>query len=150
MKTKAVGPNPITAPKLDNEHASLLGRQQFDWWEDVENDIVMKSQGIPPASPVPITTPKLDDAHSANDITVETEDLGVISTDATNDIAMETEDLDVQKELLPTANGPNSEISMGTEDLASNSELHVTSNGPVTATGLVSIPTTSSPTSLRP
>lgn len=67
---------------------------------------------------------------------------------------METEDPDVQKELLPTTTGPTSEngtwsedagsdIPMGTEDLASNS-------GPVTAAELVFIPTTSSPTSLRP
>ncbi|KUM63571.1 hypothetical protein ACN42_g3492 [Penicillium freii] len=165
MKTKAVGPNPITAPKLDNEHASLLGRQQFDWWEDVENDIVMKTQGIPPASPVPITTPKLDNTYSANDITVETEDLAVISTrpttatilndktaqllrsehdnrpdDATYDIAMETEDPDVQKELLPTTNSPISENGTWSEDAGSNIPMgaeDLTSNsGPVTAAEL--------------
>ncbi|KAJ5969298.1 hypothetical protein N7501_005546 [Penicillium viridicatum] len=140
MKTKAVGPNSITAPRLDNEHASLLGRQQFDWWEDVENDIVMKTKRHPSSLLSPYRDPKLDNTHSENDITVETEDLDVISTDATNDIAMETEDLDVQKELLHTTNGPisgngtcsedaGSDVSMGTEDLASNS-------GPVTAAEL--------------
>ncbi|KAJ5932199.1 Major facilitator superfamily domain general substrate transporter [Penicillium verrucosum] len=46
MKTKAVAPIPITAPKLENEYACLRVRQQFDWWEDVEDDITKKTEAL--------------------------------------------------------------------------------------------------------
>jgi hypothetical protein len=74
---------------------------------------------------------------------------------------MDDENLAVKNELLSTTNAPTSEhenwpedaesdISMDNEDLAANSELHATANDPVKAVRLVFIPTTRSPTSLRP
>ncbi|KAJ9492613.1 hypothetical protein VN97_g550 [Penicillium thymicola] len=46
MKTRAVAPIPITAPKLENEYACILASQQFDWWEDVEDDITKKTEAL--------------------------------------------------------------------------------------------------------
>ena len=84
MKTKAVAPITITAPKLvfiyldfylihllktlytyifwtiqEDENAFLLVRQQFDWWEDVENDITMNNtKALPGGTNIPATDTK--------------------------------------------------------------------------------------------
>ncbi|KAF4765717.1 hypothetical protein HAV15_004101 [Penicillium sp. str.  len=58
MKTKAVTPITSTAPKLENEYASLLVRQKFDWWEDVENDITKNTKALAGGTNIPTTDTK--------------------------------------------------------------------------------------------
>lgn len=40
-------------------YAHLFVREQFDWWEDVENDIAMEAKAIHSTSTVPTTSTKL-------------------------------------------------------------------------------------------
>ncbi|KAF9253087.1 hypothetical protein DTO013E5_525 [Penicillium roqueforti] len=49
---------------MADPYANLLVCEPFDWWEDVENDIAMKTQAIPTTPTVPITATELVDKYS--------------------------------------------------------------------------------------
>ncbi|CAI7623521.1 unnamed protein product [Penicillium glandicola] len=117
MQTKNVSPastRPATVRKLNDKYTKLLVREQFDWWEDVENDIAMKAKALAMDTGVP---------------TLQTEDIATTSTgppivskqDDKYDRLPSPEEFELGEEM-------EDDIAIETEFLATDTDCLVTDN----------------------